>query len=327
MADSAIEDVTGIPASSRRKWVVAAKCALATLTATVLWCAIWLIFDNAPATHEAGPHLLWHLWIPALILTLVTLLAYRENRKWWRPSRRLKEILEGCRAGECPIEELNDVGGAMAGVARAVAEVLHELRNQKRLTAEFETELSQRVAQRTSALERQMGSLRVKATRDPLTGLYNRRMLEECLPKMIHECRSSGDELSILAIDVDNFKDLNDSLGHAVGDQFLRAIAQILRSGVRECDATIRCGGDEFIVLMPGCSLEVARAQADRLALLVESLAKTIRSPQPPGLSIGTASLAHIDPAIPTESAAPALLEAADKRLYQKKGSRKRHVA
>ena len=93
----------------------------------------------------------------------------------------------------------------MAQLARISQQLLHDIREQQRVTAELEAELCQRIAHRTSALERQMSSLRVQATRDPLTGLYNRRMLEECLPKMIQDCRTNGSDLSVLAIDVDRW--------------------------------------------------------------------------------------------------------------------------
>ena len=298
------------------------KIAAAALGATILWCAIWLALENAPLGSAAA----MHLSVPTLILGLVAILVYREHGRWWKPTRQLKEILEGCRSGERPIEELKTVGGGMTALSEVAQQLLHDLRQQKRLTAELEAELRQRVAHRTSALERQMSSLRVQATRDALTGLYNRRMLEECLPRMIQDCRTSNGDLSVLAIDVDNFKPLNDSLGHAVGDELLRTIAQLLRSGVRECDVAIRAGGDEFIVLLPGCSLPAAQSLADRLAAMMESLAKTIKSPLPPGLSVGTASLTQL-PKSAFESAVSALLEAADKQLYLKKSSRKRRVA
>jgi len=323
MEESASEGATGIGGWWRRNQVLVIKCAGAALGATLLWCAIWLMLESATVKRDAA----WHLTLPTLILTVVVLMVYRENRTWWRPTRRLKEILEGCRAGERPIEELNDVGGGMVGVAHCVQSLMRDLRNQQRLTAELEAELGQRVAHRTSALERQMSSLRVKATRDALTGLYNRRMLEECLPKMIQECREAGGELSILAIDVDNFKPLNDTLGHAVGDEFLRSIAQILRSGIRECDAAIRSGGDEFIVLLPGCSLPAAQSLGDRLATMVEGLSKTIKSPVAPGLSVGAVALSQMAKSVSMESAASVLLEGADKQLYLTKASRKRRVA
>jgi diguanylate cyclase (GGDEF)-like protein len=265
--------------------------------------------------------------LPSLILTMVLLVAYREHRKWWQPARRLARTLEGSRAGELPIDELKAVGGGLAEVAELVELLLHDVRDQRRQTAELEAEHRQRVANRTNALERQMSSLRAQATRDALTGLYNRRMLEECLPKMIQECRERSKELSILAIDVDNFKVLNDSLGHATGDEFLRSIAQILRSGVRDGDAAIRCGGDEFIVLLPGYPPDAARKLADRLSSMVHSLAKTIKSPIPPGLSVGTASLDILAASASIDRTMSELLEAADKQLYIKKAAGKRRVA
>jgi diguanylate cyclase (GGDEF)-like protein len=143
---------------------------------------------------------------------------------------------------------------------------------------------------------------------------------------MIQECRAEAGELSILAIDVDNFKLLNDAMGHAVGDEFLRSIAQILRSGVREGDAAIRCGGDEFIVLLPGCPLHAARSLGEWLTGMVQSLARTIKSPIAPGLSVGSASLNRVASANSPQEAMAALLEAADKQLYLKKASRKRRA-
>jgi diguanylate cyclase (GGDEF)-like protein len=316
----ASEGVRSHRATTGRYALFAAQCVSAALAATLLWCVAWLFLEDGSFQGNAA----LHLSLPTLILTIISLLIYREHRKWWRTTRRLQDILEGCRAGERPIGELEEMVGGMAGVAAAAAGVLHDLRQERRKTAELEAELRQRVANRTNALERKMSSLRAQATRDVLTGLYNRRMLEECLPKMIQDCRACGGELSVLAIDVDNFKPLNDTLGHAVGDEFLRSIAQILRSGVRECDAAIRSGGDEFIILLPGCSLSAARSLAERLAAMVESLAKTIKSPRPPGLSVGTASLAHVAmPNASHEAIIPALLEAADKQLYISKATRK----
>jgi diguanylate cyclase (GGDEF)-like protein len=307
-----------------RKLLWALKLVTAVVGAVVVWFAVWLMLENASLRHDMA----WHLALPTLFVSTIVLLVYRENRQWWRPSRQLKEMIIGCRAGERPIDELKNVGRGMADLAGAVQSLLRDLRHQRKLAAELEAELRQRVAHRTSALERQINSLRTQATRDALTGLYNRRMLEECLPKMAQQCRDVGGELSILAIDVDNFKPLNDSLGHAAGDDFLRSIGQILRSGVRDCDAAIRCGGDEFIVVLPNCPLAAAQSLASRLTAMVGSLAKTIKSPLSPGLSIGAASLKPMA-ASPTsiESAVSALLESADKQLYLTKASRKRRAA
>src|SRR5690606_14641280 len=132
-------------------------------------------------------------------------------------------------------------------VAALLAEILHDLRQQKTAVAELHAETRQRVAQRTDALERQLGSLRQQASRDKLTGLYNRRMLDQCLNQLVDECRAGRRALCLLMMDADYFKQLNDTLGHAAGDDLLRSIGQIIRSALREQDLAFRYGGDEFI--------------------------------------------------------------------------------
>src|SRR5206468_3832062 len=110
----------------------------------------------------------------------------------------------------------------------------------------------------------------LQATRDPLTGLHNRRLLDQYLPRAIETCREKGDDLAVLAIDVDHFKKLNDAMGHAAGDALLRDIGRLIRSTVRAQDAAFRCGGDEFVIVLPGAGAEAAEAMARRLAWLFD---------------------------------------------------------
>jgi diguanylate cyclase (GGDEF)-like protein len=124
---------------------------------------------------------------------------------------------------------------------------------------------------------------------DPLTGLYNRRFLEEQM-RILHSgaARRRG-SFSVLAIDVDGLKRLNDEHGHAAGDAALAAIAAVLRNAVRRSDVVARTGGDEFVVLAP----EMAIAQAADLASrLVRAVAAGAAGPGPrlAGVSIGVAS-------------------------------------
>jgi diguanylate cyclase (GGDEF)-like protein len=295
------------------------KCLFAAGLATGAWCGIWLLMSGAAFERQA----FWHLTLPTLILTIVGLHIYREYLKWRKPSRRLHEILLGCLNGEKPIDELEEVGGGLSAVAKVSADLLRELRLARKLNAEMDAELQQRVANRTNHLERKMSSLKAQATRDALTGLFNRRMLEERLPTMIQDCRASGEQLAVLAIDVDNFKPINDTLGHARGDELLKTIAQILRSGIRDNDIAIRSGGDEFVILLPGCPMSAAKALSDRLVAMVESLAKTIKSPLRTGISIGIASLSGVASINSHDATMAALLSAADKQLYLTKSARK----
>ena len=193
-------------------------------------------------------------------------------------------------------------------------QVFFELRQQKAEIAGLEHDLRQRIAQRTDALERVIGSLRQQATRDGLTGLFNRRFLDTYLPQLWERCQASGTNLALLMMDVDHFKTLNDTLGHAAGDEMLRMTGQVIRSAARGEDAVFRCGGDEFVVLMPDCDAEAAKVLGEHISKMVDGLARTWRVNPPPRISVGYATMLDLP-----EPSPKALLAAADGRLYEKK--------
>lgn len=223
------------------------------------------------------------------------------------------------RRGELPIDELATVDGVPGVLVPVVRDLLLDLRGRRAEVLRLEQEMSRRVASRTDALERLLGTVREKAARDPLTGLYNRRMLDETLPKLVEKAIAGRIPLTVLMADVDSFKVLNDTLGHAAGDELLRAVGQIIRSTARESDYAFRCGGDEFVILLDGADAAAGQVLADRLVSLVDGLARNLRVATRPRLSIGLAAL-HAVP----EPTARGLLEAADKALYAVKGQRKR---
>ena len=107
------------------------------------------------------------------------------------------------------------------------------------------------------------GQLAEQAVRDPLTALYNRRYLDETLDREVARARREGNPLSVVMLDVDHFKNLNDSYGHQAGDQVLKALADLLREDTRAEDVPCRYGGEEFLVLLPSMSLEHARERAE----------------------------------------------------------------
>ncbi len=154
-----------------------------------------------------------------------------------------------------------------------------------------------------------------EATRDPLTGLYNRRYVERRLSEEIDRARRTGEPLSVVMLDLDLFKEINDRNGHAVGDRVLKRFADMLCLCLRAHDIVGRVGGDEFCAILPGASGDAAHAVIVRC--LSEVAAVDIdREGSLPRMS-GTAGVAqYVD-----EISPKALLAKADRALYAAKSA------
>ena len=107
--------------------------------------------------------------------------------------------------------------------------------------------------------------LRIQANLDPLTSLYNRRYLDSTLERELARCRREGQSLSLILVDIDHFKKINDTYGHQAGDAVLIQLSAILGGMVRSGDVACRYGGEEFLLLMPTMSLEAAKERAEDL--------------------------------------------------------------
>lgn len=165
--------------------------------------------------------------------------------------------------------------------------------------------------------------LRDLSTHDELTGLANRRLLQARLPLEIERARRAGTPLSLLVIDIDHFKQLNDRHGHATGDAALREVARALEHGVRRVDTVARVGGEEFVVLLPQNDAASAAHVADKLRRNVAARKTPGGEGQPEGaltISVGVAQLAPGDDA-------PSLLARADAALYLAKDVGRNRVA
>ncbi len=164
--------------------------------------------------------------------------------------------------------------------------------------------------------------LREQALRDPLTGLHNRRYLDETIARDMARVSRAGLALSVAAIDLDRFKLVNDTHGHAAGDQVLQRLANVLRENVRASDLVCRSGGEEFVVVMPGASLEnaVARAEAWRTAFAKESV--TVRE----GVSLGCTISIGVALHRSRRETFDACLDRADAALYEAKRAGRNRV-
>ena len=150
------------------------------------------------------------------------------------------------------------------------------------------------------------------AVTDPLTGLANRRGGERSVASEISRARRQRTALSCIFIDIDNFKRINDTFGHQAGDRLLRDISDLLRHTLRAYDILVRWGGEEFLLILPGVTLDQARRLAERIRAAVERL-----DTQGLGAVTISAGTAALDSSYDFET----MLMAADRRLYEAKSS------
>lgn len=130
-----------------------------------------------------------------------------------------------------------------------------------------------------------------RASNDPLTGLANRRVFDDRIDCMMDGARRYKHPLTMILMDLDKFKDINDNLGHQVGDEVLVSVANVLSNAVRSTDLLVRIGGDEFVLVLDNTDLESARVLAERLCGGVDGLDVWANQSSKLGISIGLAEL------------------------------------
>ena len=158
-------------------------------------------------------------------------------------------------------------------------------------------------------------ALRQQSVRDPLTGLFNRRYMEESLGLELRRAVRSSRPLSVLMLDLDHFKRFNDSLGHDAGDTMLKEFGTVLKGVIRQGDIACRYGGEEFVLILPEASLKVSRLRAERLRESVKHL-----NVQNRGQGLGNVTVSIGIAAFPEHGGDPdTLLKAADTALYSAK--------
>ncbi len=159
---------------------------------------------------------------------------------------------------DLPTDRTDEIGRMAAAVRELV---IYRIRDQHD-AGQLRRTLDDRV---TRATQQAVQSLEKIAMRDPLTDLGNRRFLDDQLPRLIEASVASDTDLVCVMIDLDNFKPVNDTLGHATGDELLKLLAGLLQNACREDDLAIRLGGDEFTLFMPGADLNRAEQLTARV--------------------------------------------------------------
>ena len=158
-------------------------------------------------------------------------------------------------------------------------------------------------------------TLQNQSVRDALTGLFNRRYMEESLKREMQRCDRKQQPLSIVMIDVDRFKRFNDTFGHNAGDAVLRELAQLLQKYVRGSDIACRYGGEEFTLILPEASLDVTQQRAEQIRTAAKQLNVECN-----GQSVGAITLSMGVASFPNYGLDPeVVIKAADEALYRAK--------
>ena len=166
-------------------------------------------------------------------------------------------------------------------------------------------------------------ALRTQSVRDALTGLYNRRYLEEILEREVRRAARASQSLGVLMIDLDHFKNFNDTYGHDAGDAVLRETGASLTKGIRAEDFVCRFGGEEFVVILPTANVEAACARAERLRLKMKELTVLHQ-----GKSMGMLTISVGVAVFPDHGSSPKeLMAAADAALYEAKRNGRDQIA
>lgn len=205
------------------------------------------------------------------------------------------------------------LGGLLSGLQQPGAVQSAGLRaEQERLVVTLTSQLALSLANLQLRV-----SLQLLATHDPLTGLLNRRALDDALLRELRRARRSGRPCGVIMLDIDHFKRVNDTDGHSIGDLILQLIARQLIDHIRAEDIAYRYGGEEFVLLLPEAGPEETARRAEDLRGAVERLviAQT-------GATVGGVTISLGVAAFPEHGeSGPALLAAADTALYAAKRS------
>jgi diguanylate cyclase (GGDEF)-like protein len=212
------------------------------------------------------------LVLDAALIAVFSLVALRVARQLAGPLRALVDAARRIAEGETGVLIPDSGGGETGRLTRAFNQMTAQLHHNR-----SELEQSRREIQRANEqllaqnqqLQRANEALKQLSITDALTRLHNHRFFQDHLPREMKRAVRTQEPLSLVLIDVDDFKQLNDRFGHAVGDAVLRRVAEVMNDNVREMDLLARYGGEEFALLASGTTLRGAMALAEKIRMAV----------------------------------------------------------
>jgi diguanylate cyclase len=174
-------------------------------------------------------------------------------------------------------------------------------------------------------LQEELESAKEESLRDGLTGVYNRRAFDRQITRLVDQSRVQGGGFAVLILDIDDFKRINDTYGHPVGDRVILALANICRQMIRSDDFVARYGGEEFVILLPGASRRNAAKKARHLCKSVAKTRYTLDD-EDEALTLSITVSIGVTALVPRDDVA-SVMARADQALYQVKTAGKNGVA
>ena len=271
---------------------------------------------DASAAHAATAGIRQRLlWIALLASLAVVPLTVLIMRRVVRPLSEMAVVAGHFVEGDLSPRVLVRGADEIGTLGMAFNSMADRLSRSRQSLLQLNAKLERRIEERTRELQD-------LASRDPATNLYNRRHFAEVLAREFARAVRYGQDLTLMMVDLDNFKAVNDNHGHRAGDEVLLLTAETLRDELREADIAARYGGDEFIAMLPQTSGPEAEAVALRVIEAVRSRARRTMPGIPVDVSTGLASLRNTG-----APSAEALQADVDKALYSVKRSVKGRIA
>jgi len=246
-------------------------------------------------------------WLKRKVLEPLTLL-----------SRKSKGIRNKGDRLSLPTERKDEIGD----LARTLSKMSVDIDEWQTRADKLEKSVSQRVAAETDKMVRKLQHAEKMSWTDPLTQLGNRLLLEDKFAEIFESHKQADQDLSVVMMDIDHLRKVNDNLGQKAGDELLKFVGELLRQHLRGQDLAIRYGGDEFLMILPAVSAQDARSIAERTVCMLAQHGKLLGTSFKPTMSAGVASLRGNDPASAGE-----LIGLADKALYEAKRAGQARVA
>ncbi len=236
-----------------------------------------------------------------------------ENREFYQRVHNQSEKM-------VQITLLDDIKKIKSALQHEVGQ-MHEIVNQKK---DRDRRQVQQLAGQVDSLRLELEKTKAKSMTDGLTGVYNRQAFDETLMEMIERSRVMNSDFSLLMLDLDDFKKINDTHGHPVGDRVLVAFCQKCRNSIRGDDVLARYGGEEFAIILPGASLKNSLKKGRQICDAISSARYATSNNQNDGYLAVTVSIGVT--LFKKEDTAETIISRADKALYKAKRSGKNCV-